>query len=386
MNNRPTFRGYRRENGKVGIRNHVAVIPTTGISNTAAQNVSKIIHGAEALTHPFGELQFGKDLELFFRTVIGVGSNPNVAAAVVIGLEPDWTDKIAAGIAETGKPVASFYLERHGDLATIERAARKAKEFMHYASEIKPCEIDLSELVVGIKCSESDTTSGLASNPTIAQVVEHLLELGATVMFGETSELTGAEHIIADRFKSIKEQEKFRRVYNEYAEFIESKHAHLLGSQPTQGNIHGGLSTIEEKAFGNIQKIGNAMIDGVLEPGEAPPGRGLWFMNTSSDAAEVLTLFAAAGSTLQIMSTGQGNIVGNPVVPVIKLSANPLTVSVMSEHIDLNVSGLLSREITLEQAGDMLMNMVLRTAGGRLTSSEVLGHREFLPPKLFRSA
>lgn len=381
-----TFPGYRRENGKVAIRNHVTIIPVDGISNAAAKNVSKIIHGAEALLHPFGELQFGRDLELFFQTMIGVGSNPNVAAAVVIGVEPDWTDKIATGIAGTGKPVAAFYIERSGDFATIEQAARKTKEFIHYASEIKSRDVELSEMVLGIKCSESDTTNGLASNPAVARVVERMLGLGATIMFGETSELIGAEHIIADRFKSLVEREKFWQAYNEYTGFIEREHAGLLGSQPTQGNIHGGLSTIEEKAFGNIQKIGNAMIDGVLAPAEPPPGKGLWFMKTSSSAPEVLTLFAAAGTILQIVPTGQGNIIGSPVTPVIKLSANPLTVSTMSEHIDLNVFGLLSREITLEQAGDMLMDMVLRTAAGRLTSSEVLGHREFLPTKLFRSA
>ncbi|OAT85834.1 UxaA family hydrolase [Desulfotomaculum copahuensis] len=381
-----TFQGYRRENGKAAIRNHVTIIPVDGVSNAAAKNVSKIIHGAEALVHPFGELQFGRDLELFFQTMTGVGSNPNVAAAVVIGMEPDWTDKIAAGIAGTGKPVASFYIERAGDLAVIERAARKTKEFIHYASEIKPREINLAEIILGIKCSESDTTSGLGANPTVARVLERMLDWGATVMFGETSELTGAEHIIADRFKSLEEQEKFRQAYNEYTSFIENEHASLLGSQPSQGNIHGGLSTIEEKAFGNIQKLGNALIDGVLAPAEPPPDKGFWFMKTSSAAPEVLTLFAAAGATLQIVSTGQGNIVGCPVTPVIKLSANPLTVSTMSEHIDLNVSGLLTREITIEQAGDMLMDMVLRTAAGRLTSSEVLGHREFLPTKLFRSA
>lgn len=381
-----TFQVYRRENGKLGIRNHVAIIPADGLANTAAMNVSKIIHGAEPLTHPFGELQFGKDLELFFRIMIGVGSNPNVAAAVVIGIEPDWTDKIAAGIASTGKPVASFYIERAGDFTTIERASRKAKEFIHYVSELQRQEADLSEIVMSIKCSESDPTSGVASNPTISKVVERMLDLGATIMFGETSEMTGAEHIIADRIKSLEQQEKFWQVYNDYAGFIENQKASLLGSQPTQGNIRGGLSTIEEKAFGNIQKIGKAMIDGVLEPAEAPPGKGLWFMNSSSSAAEVLTLFAAAGSVLQLVSTGQGNIVGNPVMPVIKLSANPLTISTMSEHIDVDVSDLLTRKITVEQAGDILMDMLVRTACGRLTSTEALGHREFLPMKLFRNA
>lgn len=381
-----TFRGYRRENGKVGIRNHVAIIPVDGLSNTCALNVAKIIHGVEAITHPFGELQFGKDLDLFFRTIIGVGSNPNVAAAVVIGVEPDWTDKIASGIASTGKPVASFYIERYGDFAIVERASRAAKKFVHYVSELKPQDINLSEITIGMKCSESDTTSGLASNPTISKVVERVLGSGATVMFGETSELTGAEHIIADRIKSVEEKDKFWQCYNEYVDFIDSQNTDLLGSQPTQGNIRGGISTIEEKAFGNIKKIGKCMIDGVLEWGQAPPGKGLWFMNTSSSAAEVFTLFAAAGAIIGLNSTGQGNIVGNPVFPIIKVTANPLTASAMSEHIDVDVSALLTLKITGEQAGDMLMDMLVRTVSGRFTSTEILGHREFLPTKLYRNA
>lgn len=381
-----TFQGYLRENGKVGVRNHVTVIPGDGLSNNAAMHVAQIIHGAEAITHPFGHGQFGKDLELFFRTMIGIGSNPNVAAAVIIGLEPNWTDKITAGIAATGKPVASFTIERSGDLNTIERAARKAKEFIHYASELKKQEIDFSEIIIGAKCSESDTTNGLAANPALGKVVERLLDLGATLIFGETSELTGVEPIIAERIQSAEEREKFWRIFNDYVGFIANQNADLLGSQPTQGNIRGGISTIEEKAFGNIKKIGKAAIAGVLEPALAPSGKGLWFMDTSSEASEVLTLFAAAGSVLNVVSTGQGNIVGNPITPVIKLSANPLTVSAMAEHIDVDVSALLRREITEDQAGDILMDMLVRTANGRIASSEVLGHREFLPTKLFRSA
>ncbi|MBE0467378.1 MAG: UxaA family hydrolase, partial [Candidatus Desulforudis sp.] len=373
-----TFMGYRRENGGVGVRNHVAVIPMDGLSNTAAMNVAKITHGVEALTHPFGEGQFGKDLELFFQTVIGVGSNPNVASAIVIGIEPNWTDKVNTGISATGKPVASFSIEGYGDFVTIERAARKAREFIQYASELQPQKIDLSEIVMSIKCGESDTTNGLASNPAVGKVVERLLEFGATIIFGETTELTGAEHFVKNRIQSFEQQEKFQAVYDEYVGFIKSQNADLFGSQPTQGNIRGGLSTIEEKALGNIQKIGKAGIAGVLEPAEAPPEKGLWFMNTSSTAAEVLTLFAAAGSVVNLFPTGQGNVIGNPVMPVIKLTANPLTASSMAEHIDVNISDVLTRKITTEQAGEMLMDMLVRTANGRLTSSEVLGHREFL--------
>lgn len=380
-----TFQGYRRANGTVGTRNHVAIIPVDGLANLAAKHVAQIAHGSEAFVHPFGELQFGKDLDLTFKTVIGIGSNPNVAAAVVIGIEPNWTERVVQGIAQTGKPVASFKIERYGDLSTIERATRKAIEFVQYSSELQRETIPLSELVIGIKCSESDPTSGHGANPTLGKTVELLLEMGTTIIFGETCELTGAEQNIASRFKNKMEQDKFWQVYHEYTQFIESQHANLLGSQPTQGNIRGGITTIEEKAWGNIQKIGQAMVEGVLDTADSPPGKGLWFMNTSSSAVEVATVFAAAGASLQIITTGQGNIVGSPVTPVIKMSANPLTVSTMSEHIDLDVKETLYRTKTFEQAREMLMDVVIRTVNGRLTKSEVLGHRDFLPPKLYRN-
>jgi len=383
---RQTFWGYRRPDGRVGTRNHVAIIPLDDLSNAAAEAVSKVIQGTMALPHPYGRLQFGADLELFFRTMINTGRNPNIAAAVVIGIEPNWTRLLADGIAETGKPVAWFAIERNGDLSTIEKASRKAKEFVHYASELRREEVDLSQIVVSIKCGESDTTSGLAANPTVGRVVERLLDAGATVLFGETSELTGGEDIVAARMKTPELQAQFLRVFNDYVGFIEREGADLLGSQPTQGNIIGGLTTIEEKALGNIQKIGRARVDGVLEPAQPPPGKGLYFMDTSSAGAEAVTLFAAGGAVVHLFPTGQGNVVGNPVMPVIKLSANPITVATMSEHIDVDVSGLLTLEKDLDQAADDLMDMLLRTANGRLTAAEVLGHREFVLTKLFRSA
>lgn len=381
-----TFMGYRRENGTVGVRNHVVIIPVDDISNAAAEGVSRIIQGTLALPHPYGRLQFGADLELFFRTLIGTGANPNVAAAVVIGIEPNWTERVASGIARTGKPVAAFHIERSGDLKTIEKAARQAKEFVHRASELQREEVPLSELVMSIKCGESDTTSGLAANPVVGEAVQRVVDAGGTVLFGETSELTGGEHIVASRIKDPKEREKFQRIFDEYQQAILEHDANLLGSQPTEGNIAGGLTTIEEKAMGNIQKIGRAQVDGVLEMAEAPPGRGLYFMNTSSAAAEAITLFAAGGAVLHLFPTGQGNVVGNPIVPVIKLTGNPITVSTMSEHIDLDVSGILTLQERVDQAGDRLMELILLTASGRWTAAEVLGHQEFVLTRLYRSA
>ena len=379
--------GYRRENGRVGVRNHVVILPVDDISNAACEAVASHIKGTLALPHSYGRLQYGEDLELHFRTMIGVGSNPNVAAAVVIGIEENWTRKIADGIAETGKPVAAFSIEGHGDLETVRRASWKAKEFVQWASELGREPVEIEDLTVSIKCGESDTTTGLGSCPTVGVAVDRLVDERATVFFGETSELTGGEHLIADRMATPKLKERFMETYTNYVSFIEAQAADLLGSQPTQGNIAGGLSTIEEKALGNIEKTGTKEVIGVLEPAEAPQnGPGLYFMDSSSAAAEHVTLMAAGGAVLHMFPTGQGNVIGNPIVPVIKVSANPKTVATMAEHIDVDVSGLLSRELRLPEAGDLLLDYLGRTANGRITSAEALGHREFTMTKLYPSA
>lgn len=379
--------GYRRENGKVGIRNHVIVLPVDDISNAACEAVARNIQGTMALPHAYGRLQYGKDLELHFRTMIGTGSNPNVAAVIVIGIEPNWTNLIADGIAKTGKPVAAFSIEGNGDLEVIRQASWKAKEFVQWASELQREPIELHELTVSIKCGESDTTTGLGSCPTVAQAVDRLVDAGATVFFGETSELTGGEHLIAERCATPELRKKFLAIYDDYISEIKSSGVDLLGSQPTQGNIAGGLSTIEEKALGNIEKTGTKPIIGVLEPAEMPAnGPGLYFMDTSSAAAECITLMAAGGAVLHFFPTGQGNIIGNPIEPVIKVSANPKTVQSMNEHIDVDCSGLLSREINLTEAGDLLMDYLCRVVNGRYTAAEALGHKEFVMTKLYRSA
>jgi (2R)-sulfolactate sulfo-lyase subunit beta len=318
--------------------------------------------------------------------MIGTGSNPNVAAAVVIGIEPNWTRRVADGIAESGTPVAPFSIERHGDLETIRQAAWAAKRFLQDASELRREPVRLGELTVSIKCGESDTTTGLASCPTVAQVVDRVVDAGGTVIFGETSELTGGEHLIAERCATPEVRRKFQDMFDAYTAMITAQQADLLGSQPTQGNIAGGLSTIEEKALGNIEKTGTKPVVDALIPAERPTRRGLNFMDSSSAAAEFITLMCAAGAVVHLFPTGQGNIVGHPVEPVIKLTGNPTTAATMSEHIDLDVSGLLRRELTVKEAGERLLDLMARTVNGRLTCAESLGHREFVPTRLYPSA
>lgn len=385
-----TFKGYRRENDRVGVRNHVIILPVDDISNAACEAVANNIKGTMALPHAYGRLQFGEDLDLHFRTMIGTGSNPNVAAVVVIGIEPGWTKKITDGIAETGKPVAGFSIEQNGDIATIAAASWKAKEFVHWASEREREECPISDLWVSTKCGESDTTTGLGSCPTVGNMYDKLLPQGIYGCFGETSEITGAEHLCKARGATTEASEKFMKIFQAYQDDVIFAHQtdDLSDSQPTKGNILGGLTTIEEKALGNLEKIGRTSkyID-AMGPAETPAkGPGLYFMDSSSAAAECVTLMAAGGYVVHTFPTGQGNVVGNPIVPVIKISANPRTLRTMSEHIDLDVTGILRRDMTLDQAGDALIDNIIRTANGRVTAAEALGHREFSMTKLYRSA
>src|SRR5210317_1771241 len=204
-----TVQAYRRENGRVGVRNHVVILPVDDISNAACEAVANNIKGTMALPHSYGRLQFGEDLDLHFRTIIGTGANPNVAAVVVIGIEPEWTKVIVDGIAKTGKPVTGFSIEQKGDLETIRAASWKAKEYVHWATELQKEECPVTDLWVSTKCGESDTTTGLSSCPTVGNMYDKLLPHGIYGCFGETSEITGAEHICEKRAATPEAGEKF---------------------------------------------------------------------------------------------------------------------------------------------------------------------------------
>lgn len=241
-----TFFGYRRENGRVGVRNHVIILPLDDLSNSSCEAVANNVKGTLAIPHAYGRLQFGEDLDLHFRTLIGAGCNPNVAAVVVVGIEPQWTDRIVQGIAKTGKPVAGFAIEKNGDFNTICAASKKAKEFMQQASEQQRVECDISELWVSTKCGESDTTSGIATNPTVGNAYDKLYEAGNTLLFGETTELTGGEHLVLERCLNDEVRKDFQFYFDRYAKVVDdNKTSDLSDSQPTKGNIEGGLTTIE---------------------------------------------------------------------------------------------------------------------------------------------
>lgn len=347
-----------------------------------------MVPGVIAIPHAYGRLQFGEDLELCFRTLIGTGANPNVAAVVVIGIERVWTARLVDGIARSGKPVKGFSISGKGDLAMAVDAARCAGRFLQDASTLQRSECFIDELVISAKCGESDTTTGSAANPAVGRVFDSLQELGCSMLFGETSELTGGEHIVAARCADEKVKAHFLAAFAAYnAEILRAKSNDLLESNPTQGNIAGGISTIEEKALGALTKIGRSCkVVGVLRTAERPTGPGLWFMDSSGAGAEMLTACCAAGAAIHLFTTGQGNVVGHPILPVIKITGHPQTAKTMSDHIDIDVSPLLQREMTLDQAATMIFSSMLKACDGRLTASEVFAHREYALTRIHRTA
>jgi (2R)-sulfolactate sulfo-lyase subunit beta len=250
-----SFHGYRRENGRVGIRNHVIVLPVDDPVQHGRRGGRAQHQGVMAIPHPYGRLQFSADLDLHFRTLIGAGSNPNVAAVVVIGIEEGWTKKIVDAIALTGKPVSGFGIELHGDHDTIMRASKAAREYLQWSSEKQRVECELKDLWVSTKCGESDTTSGCGANPTVGDAFDKLYVAGCTLVFGETTELTGGEQIVAARCRDDKVRAEFMRMFDRYQEVINRhKTSDLSDSQPTKGNIDGGFATIEVKALSNIRR------------------------------------------------------------------------------------------------------------------------------------
>ena len=371
------------------MRNHVIMLPVDDLSNAAAEAVANNIKGTIAIPHPYGRLQFGADLDLHFRTLIGAGSNPNVAAVVVIGIEEQWTKKVADGIAATGKPVAGFGIELHGDHDTIMRASKAAREYLQWASE-KHARRVRSSRSSGCRPSAANRTPRPAAAPIRPSATRSTSSTRPAARWCSARRPSSPAASRSSRRAAAtsKVRADFMRVFDRYQEVINRhKTTDLSDSQPTKGNIAGGLTTIEEKALGNIQKIGKkCVVDGVLDKAEVPSGPGLWFMDSSSAAAEMVTLCAASGYVVHFFPTGQGNVIGNPILPVIKICANPRTVRTMSEHVDVDTTGLLQREITMSEAGDKLLDMMFRTVNGRLTAAEALGHREFVLTRLYESS
>ncbi|MGL5544541.1 UxaA family hydrolase [Cetobacterium sp.] len=374
------FMGYRRKDGKVGVRNHVLILATSVCSNKVAEEIANKVTGCTHINNTFGCCQIGSDARLTTKTVINTALNGNVGAVVVVGLGCEGTepDFVAKEIAKSGKPVATVVIQKDGGtLKAFAKGCEYARVFSQELSMEKRVECDVNELILGMECGGSDTTSGLASNPTIGKASDMLVSLGGTSMLSETTEFIGAEHVIAKRAKN-------ETVANEILNLVRNceKRAMQLGEdirggQPTPGNIEGGLSSIEEKSLGCIHKAGHAEITGVLNYADIPSEKGLYIMDTPGQDIESITGMVAGGAQVVVFTTGRGTPTGNPIAPVIKLTGNKATFEKMSDNIDLNVSEIISGEKSIDEMGEILFKELLDVSNGKTTKAEELGHKEF---------
>ena len=371
------FMGFQRENGEIGVRNYVAVIPTVGCANEVAQAIAETVPGSKPLLHHQGCCMIPSDIEVVERTLIGLGSNPNVAAVVLVGLgcESVSIDRVGDGIAETGKPVESVVIQDIGGFSkAVEKGVEAAKKGVEHAKRFKRQSFDLSNLTVGIKCGSSDATSGIVSNPAVGLAIDRLIDEGGTAIFGEITEMIGAEHVLARRAKTPEVAEQILKVVHELEEKIKSLGVDIRGSNPTPGNIRGGLSTIEEKSLGAIVKGGSKPIQGVLDYAEKPEGKGLYIMVSPGREIEFLTGPVAGGAQIMIFTTGRGAPQGYPIAPVIKVCGNPRTSEKLSEHIDVDVSDVITKNKTLEEAAEKVFEKLVKVASGEKTNAEITGY------------
>jgi altronate dehydratase large subunit len=374
------YLGYCRSNGTVGVRNHLAIIPTAVCSGTVAFNIASQIPGAVALANQHGCCQIGADHAQTMRTLIGLGKNPNVGAVLVVGLGCEGVPvrEVASEISATGKPVEVLIIqEAGGTLKASAEGLRKAGGLARQIAYMQPEKVDISELTLAIECGGSDFTSGLASNPAAGIAADLLVAAGGTAMLSETTEFIGAEHILARRAQTPEIGEKLLAIVRECEERAKLLNVDIRGGQPTPGNIAGGISSIEEKSLGCIYKAGHAPIQDVLAYGGTPAGKGLYIMDSPGQDIESITGMLAGGAQMVIFTTGRGTPTGAPIAPVIKITANARTYRMMEDNMDIDASSIISGEETIEQVGRRIFDNTIEVASGRMPKAESLGHKEF---------
>jgi len=374
------FLGYERPKGKVGIRNKIAVISSVVCVNRVAQQIANQIENAVAITHPLGCGQFGPDFSYTQRTLVGLGSNPNIYGAIVVGLgcENLSSKLIAKNIKRAKKPVDFFNLQdvQGGSKAAIEKGVKIGKIMAEEAKELKREPFDFSNLVLGLECGGSDSISGISANPAVGIVSDKVIELGGTSILPEFTEWIGTEHLLIKRAADEKIAEKINSTLNMFLENTMKLGIDFRGIQPTPGNIEGGLTTIEEKSLGTIAKAGKAPINGILEYSETPKGKGLWLMIEPGLDVESMTGLAAAGAQVIIMTTGRGSPCGNPVAPVIKICGNPKTCEWMASNIDIDASKIITENKRVKDIAEILWQKLKETCNGEKTYAEILGFED----------
>ena len=374
--------GYKRENGRYGIRNHLLIIPASVCSSETAVNIAKIVDGAIAIPHQHGCCEIGDDFDTTKRTLIGFGKNPNVGAVLVVGLgcEGIQAKDIADEIKTTGKPVEYIVIQEEGGTAkTIAKGVEIAGKMAREISKQNKVEFDISEIILGLECGGSDPTSGLASNPSIGVASDMLVSMGGSSILSETTEVIGAEHLLYPRFEDENEGKKFLEMVKRVENRSIAAGHDLREGQPTPGNKAGGLTTIEEKSLGCMHKAGHSLFKGTLEYAEELPTdkKGLYFMDTPGQDIDSITGMVAGGAQVIVFSTGRGTPTGSPIAPVIKITGNSSTYNNMIDNIDINAGKIITEGVKLNELGQELFDKIVDVCNGEMPKAEALGHREF---------
>ena len=374
----PSFRGYRRPDGRVGARNLVGIIPSVTCAGDVAQAIARQVQGTVAFLHHQGCCQLPPDLDRVTDTLISLGRSPNLAAVLIVSLGCEGTDhaRMYEELCATGKPVEIIHIQELGGVSkAIREGTDIARRLAIQVSGLQREEVDISELVMAIKCGASDTTSGMASNCAIGRVSDRLVDLGATVVFGETTEFIGGEHLLARRAVTPEVGQQIYDIVDAMETRAKSIGCDMRRGQPTPGNIAGGLSSIEEKSLGAIVKSGTRPIQGVLDyPDFVTDQKGLWIKDTPGREPEILTGMAATGAQLMCFSTGLGAPQGFPSMPVVKICGNPLTYERMEDDMDVNAGLIITGEKSIDEVADEVFAKVVRVLNGEMTKNEAIGY------------
>lgn len=373
-----TFLGYHRNDGSVGVRNHVLILSITGLTGPTARRIGACVPMAKIISMPYGSGLLGEDYELHRRAMIGLGRNPNVGAVVLIGGHPPFVADCAKAIAESGKPVEPITLDEcyHDALLLTDKAVKAAAGFIREISGQHRQEAPLSSLFIAAECGRSDPSSGLVANPLVGRIVDAVVDAGGRGVFGETMEWFGAQHLLYKRAVNDQVIRDIDAAVERREKAAREAGIDLLGENPGPTNIEAGLSTLEEKALGSVAKGGSRPIQGVISIAESPPGQGLWLMDAPTYAPESLTGMIAAGAQLNLFTTGPGNTFVSLLAPSIKVSANPDAVARIPHHIDFDAHDVFIGHQSMENAAQKLLDMSLNVASGMLTCGEILNEGE----------
>ncbi|MBR0251966.1 MAG: UxaA family hydrolase [Synergistaceae bacterium] len=371
------FWGYKRSEGRAGIRNHVLILPTCVCGSETARIVASQVKGAVNIVFNTGCSDVQANTDMSQKVLTGFACNPNVFGVVIIGLgcETVGHKPLREKMRKmTSKPVVSFGIqEEGGTLKTIEKAVRAAREMAADAALQQKELFDISNLLLGIECGGLDATSGLASNPAVGELSDLLVDIGASTIMSESIEWIGGEHVLAKRAATPEIHNQIIQVCKNYEEHLKAAGQDCRAGQPTPGNKAGGLSTLDEKSLGCIRKGGTRPIVEVLEQAERPTKTGAIVMDTAGFDISSVTSMVAGGCNAVIFTTGRGTPTGNAIAPVLKVTANSRTYKMMEDNMDVDLSAIITGEKTYKQMGRELLDVIHDVCNGKLTKAEAYG-------------